>query len=64
VNVPIGIVGTLGTLALLPRDPRGAPARLVATFLSGYRTALLTCAGIAAVAIVTSLLRGRELRGS
>jgi EmrB/QacA subfamily drug resistance transporter len=40
---------------------RGDPV-LVATFLRGFRTALLTCAGLAAIAIVTSLLRGRELR--
>jgi hypothetical protein len=38
-----------------PHDPA-----LSATFLHGFRWALLTCALIAAAAIVTSLLRGRE----
>jgi EmrB/QacA subfamily drug resistance transporter len=39
----------------------GDPA-LAAAFLHGYRWALLTCASIAALAIVTSLLRGNDRR--
>jgi EmrB/QacA subfamily drug resistance transporter len=35
-------------------------ATLSATFLHGYRWALLVCAGISAAAIITSLLRGSE----
>jgi EmrB/QacA subfamily drug resistance transporter len=35
---------------------------LEATFIHGFRAALVVCAGIAAVAIVTSLLRGSDQR--
>jgi hypothetical protein len=37
---------------------RNNPA-LAAQFLSGFRAALLVCAAISALGIVTSLLRGR-----
>ena len=37
-------------------------AQLAETFLRGFRYALWTCAAIAAIAIATSLLRGREER--
>jgi MFS family permease len=57
------VFGTLGAAdagrALLQRP--GDPA-LAATFVHGYRAALLVCAGIAALGIVTSLLRGSEHR--
>jgi hypothetical protein len=39
------------------RDPA-----LSATFVHGYRAALLACAAIAALGIATSLLRGSEHR--
>jgi MFS family permease len=63
VAIAGAVFGTLGAAAagraLLerPHDPA-----LSATFVHGYRAALLVCAAIAAVAIVTSLLRGRERR--
>lgn len=46
----------------LLRQP-GDPA-LAAVFVRGYRAALLTCAALAAIAIVTSLMRGREPRAA
>jgi EmrB/QacA subfamily drug resistance transporter len=58
------VFGTLGAASAgraLVHD-RGNAA-LEATFLHGFRAALLTCAGLSAVAILTSLLRGQDRRG-
>jgi len=63
VAIAGAVFGTLGAAdagrALLQRP--GDPA-LSATFVHGYRVALLVCAAIAATGIVTSLLRGSEHR--
>ena len=61
VAIAGAVFGTLGAAAagrgLLehPHDPA-----LSATFVRGYRAALLVCAAIAGLAIVTSLLRGND----
>ena len=63
VAIAGAVFGSLGAAAAgralvrAPHDPR-----LVATFLAGFRWALIACAVIAAVAIVTSLLRGNDRR--
>jgi hypothetical protein len=55
VFVGLGAAAAGRALLAHPHDPA-----LSATFVHGYRWALLACAGISAAAIVTSLLRGRE----
>jgi hypothetical protein len=61
VAIAGAVFGTLGGAAagrdLLdrPHDPA-----LSATFVHGFRVALLVCAASAALGIATSLLRGRE----
>jgi EmrB/QacA subfamily drug resistance transporter len=55
VFVGLGAAAAGRALLAHPGDPA-----LSATFVHGYRWALLACAGISAAAIVTSLLRGRE----
>jgi hypothetical protein len=63
ISVAIAVFGSLGgaeagrRLLEQPRDPA-----LSATFVHGYRAALLVCAAIAALGIATSLLRGSEPR--
>ena len=63
VAIAGAVFGTLGgadagrALLRRPHDPA-----LSATFAHGDRTALLVCAAIAALGIVTSLLRGSEHR--
>ena len=55
-------LGAADAARALIAHPR-APA-LEATFLSGFRWALYVCAMLAALGVVTSLLRGRERRGN
>jgi EmrB/QacA subfamily drug resistance transporter len=61
VAIAGAVFGSLGGAAAgreLLRHPN--EPQLVATFLHGFRWALIACALIAAVAIVTSLMRGKE----
>jgi EmrB/QacA subfamily drug resistance transporter len=50
-------------LAHNPHAPLGAVAGLQDTFAQSFHTAFIVCAGIAAVGVLTSLVRGKENRG-